>query len=346
MKIKWTRIVEEQMKGLERTSDEIQEELEKTGLYDHEEAAAVKQEDEGSSDNEDDGSVMSFRENDGHLGGKPSAKFEVEDQPEWEDPPTQPDSPDPEKDVCPSKMGDSPPPNTKDHDNYGNHDLENPELWNSFNHHSRSESPPRDPQPPHLPNITPVDRRLTSLRRREDTCTPLPDYSSMLSPQLRAELSKFGLKVVPRRKATLLLNHIYEKTHPLVAITPQRPASPLSSHRRSLVKASARRISTTVTGTNAHFVSEKSKEPKRRFKNHTGEKETDMPLAEEQVDSDGGSQASQYSEAGLAEESLLEGGEEEEVELSLDQQLSSFIRTRPSLHQQVGLHTNASTGPP
>merc|ERR1719495_1423091 len=220
-----------------------------------------------------------------------------------------------------------------------NHDLENPELWNSFNHHSRSESPPRDPQPPHLPNITPVDRRLTSLRRREDACTPLPDYSSMLSPQLRAELSKFGLKVVPRRKATLLLNHIYEKTHPLVAITPQRPASPLSSRRRSLVKASARRISTTVTGTSAHAGSEKSKDSKRKFKNRTGKKETDMPLAEEEVDSDEGSQASsqasQYSEAGLAEESLLEGGEEEQVELNLDQQLSSFIRTRPSLHQQV-----------
>merc|ERR1712055_10029 len=37
----------------------------------------------------------------------------------------------------------------------------------------------------------------------------------------------------------------------------------------------------------------------------------------------------------MGEESLLEGGEEEKVELSLDQQLSSFIRTRPSLHQQV-----------
>ena len=355
--------MEEHTEGLERTSDQVQEELEKTGLYDHGEAVLVKKEYEGNSDGDEVCSVKSSTENDAHLGGKPggqpdfepSPKFEVEDQPKWEDPPTQPDSPDPEKEVCPLKMGDSPPPwddppTIENHDNYGNHDLENPELWNSFNHHSRSESPPRDPQPPHLPNITPVDRRLTSLRRREDACTPLPDYSSMLSPQLRAELSKFGLKVVPRRKATLLLNHIYEKTHPLVAITPQRPASPLSSRRRSLVKASARRISTTVTGTNAHFVSEKSKEPKRRFKNHTGEKETDMPLAEEQVDSDEGSQASsqasQYSEAGLAEESLLEGGEEEEVELSLDQQLSSFIRTRPSLHQQVGLHTNASTGPP
>ena len=57
---------------------------------------------------------------------------------------------------------------------------------------------------------------------------------------------------------------------------------------------------------------------------------------EEDVGSQASSQASQYSEAGLAEESILEGGEEEQVEVSLDQQLSSFIRNRPSLHQQVG----------
>ena len=70
------------------------------------------------------------------LGGQsvfePSPKFEVEDQPEWEDPPTQPDSPDPEE-VCPSKMGDSPPPwddppTKENHDIYGNHDLENPDT--------------------------------------------------------------------------------------------------------------------------------------------------------------------------------------------------------------------------
>ena len=51
--------------------------------------------------------------------------------------------------------------------------------------------------------------------------TPLPDYSAMLTPQLRAELNKFGLKAVPRRKACLLLNHIYDQTHPLVAATPR-----------------------------------------------------------------------------------------------------------------------------
>ena len=38
----------------------------------------------------------------------------------------------------------------------------------------------------------------------------------MLTPQLNAELKRFGLKTVPRRKACRLLNDIYEKTHPMV----------------------------------------------------------------------------------------------------------------------------------
>merc|ERR1719339_74573 len=50
----------------------------------------------------------------------------------------------------------------------------------------------------------------------------------MHTPILKAELRRFGLKAVPRRKACLLLNHIYEQTHPLVTATPlpSDPAPP------------------------------------------------------------------------------------------------------------------------
>ena len=42
----------------------------------------------------------------------------------------------------------------------------------------------------------------------------MPDYESMLSPALQQELQRFGLKVIPRRKAVPLLKHIFEETHP------------------------------------------------------------------------------------------------------------------------------------
>ena len=44
--------------------------------------------------------------------------------------------------------------------------------------------------------------------------TPRPNYEMMLSPDLRKELRKYGLKVIPRRKALPLLDHIYKETHP------------------------------------------------------------------------------------------------------------------------------------
>ena len=322
---------------------EEKEKLERTGLYSQGEAVIVKKEE---YDDDSDGADMgvSFADAETRSKLEPSPKIEVEDSPEWEDSIPQPDSPDARLDLSELKMGNSPPPwedppDFENLDGYDNYALaEDPEVWNSCNEPRGSESPPRDP-PPALPQITPVDRRLTCLRRREDTaCTPLPDYTAMLSPQLREELTRFGLKAVPRRKATLLLNHIYEKTHPLVAITPQA-ASPLSSHRRSMAKASARRISSTAARTSAQVRGERSKkEERRKIKIHVEEERSKQEDAdmEDEGESQASSQASQYSDAGLAEESILEGGEEEKVELSLDQQLSSFIRTRPSLHQQVG----------
>jgi len=57
---------------------------------------------------------------------------------------------------------------------------------------------------------------LIAAKDKEKTppVTPRPDYSKMLSPALRRELRKFGLKVIPRGKALPLLNHIYDQTHP------------------------------------------------------------------------------------------------------------------------------------
>ncbi|KAB7505446.1 Structure-specific endonuclease subunit SLX4, partial [Armadillidium nasatum] len=46
--------------------------------------------------------------------------------------------------------------------------------------------------------------------------TPMPDYKSMLSPDLKRELDKYGIRKLSRKKAITLLLHIYEETHPYV----------------------------------------------------------------------------------------------------------------------------------
>ena len=85
--------------------------------------------------------------------------------------------------------------------------LEQPTL--SSTHHTPVLSP--HPQPV----SSPADQ-LSS----KSPVIPLPDYHSIHTPHIRAELKKFGLKEVPHRKACLLLNHIYMKTHPLVPSIP------------------------------------------------------------------------------------------------------------------------------
>ena len=65
--------------------------------------------------------------------------------------------------------------------------------------------------------------------------------------------------------------------------------------------------------------------------------EEEGAASEEELELSQDSQGSdQYSQGGLAEESMLEEGEEEvELPPNLHQQLAAFIRSRPSLHQQV-----------
>ena len=68
-------------------------------------------------------------------------------------------------------------------------------------------------------NITPIQditKNITPIHDITENITPMPEYEQMLSPALRLELRRFGLKVIPRRNAVPLLKHLYEETHPQV----------------------------------------------------------------------------------------------------------------------------------
>ena len=90
----------------------------------------------------------------------------------------------------------------------------------------------------------------------------------------------------------------------------------------------ARRLSTVSSGSSAPTVARLEEvEPVREEEEEGAGSEEELELSQ---DSD------QYSQGGLPEESMLEGGEGDgEVPPNLHQQLAAFIRSRPSLHQQV-----------
>jgi len=131
--------------------------------------------------------------------------------------------------------------------------------------------------------------------------TPLPDYQAMMTPVLKAELRRFGLKAVPRRKACQLLNHIYDQTHPLVPATPGR-AGQVARRQAEGEDDSDSDLSQDST----------SSQDSRRV--------TDMP--EESI------MYEQEEEEDYTASQVVTGD-------TLHSQLSSFVAGRPSLHASI-----------
>ncbi|TRY63694.1 hypothetical protein TCAL_00397 [Tigriopus californicus] len=82
--------------------------------------------------------------------------------------------------------------------------------------HSCTPSPLSERRESLTESCTPPKKLTSKSPENFGRITPMLDYDRMLSPALRRELYKFGLKAIPRRKAVQILTHIYEETHPLV----------------------------------------------------------------------------------------------------------------------------------
>lgn len=53
---------------------------------------------------------------------------------------------------------------------------------------------------------------------KTDNVTPLPDFDGMNTPNVIAELDKFGIKPLKRRRGVQLLKHIYDSMHPYINV--------------------------------------------------------------------------------------------------------------------------------
>jgi len=163
---------------------------------------------------------------------------------------------------------------------------------------------------------TPVQSRY----RTPVAVTPLPDYSAMLTPELRQELKRFGLKAVPRRKACLLLNHIYDQTHPLV------PCTPLP---RKIIKSSidiAAKKNTDVPAKTSHNVADNKDDDD----NHSDDDDltSSQHMPEESILFEGDDNDDDETEDQLTQNSSA----------TLHEQLTQFVRRRKSLYQSILLY--------
>ena len=200
---------------------------------------------------------------------------------------------------------------------------------------------------------TPVNKRLMQLDREShvDACTPLPNYETMLSPDLRAELRRYGLKAVPRKKAALFLNHIYNKTHPLVtpggSLHYPSPVTKNLQKKKRPVAAGAKQPPRTIkppaaaekpTATTSTKRSKKGSKP-------VGSQPPQVTQTEEDEEDFSSSSQTPYPND-VPESTFLGLEEEEDVTMSqvqneqmLTDKLNAFIKARPSLHQDILLFT-------
>ncbi|CAL7946215.1 unnamed protein product [Xylocopa violacea] len=61
-----------------------------------------------------------------------------------------------------------------------------------------------------------------------DSVTPPPNYDNMKTPELHAELNKYGLKIQKRKRAIKLLTYIYNELHPIICATSKNVESELA----------------------------------------------------------------------------------------------------------------------
>ncbi|KAL7633874.1 UNVERIFIED_CONTAM: hypothetical protein RMT77_015835 [Armadillidium vulgare] len=159
--------------------------------------------------------------------------------------------------------------------------------------------------------------------------TPMPDYKSMLSPDLKKELDKYGIRKLSRKKAITLLLHIYEETHPYVTDSEEEESfeDSFESSQKSLPPPSP--IPDKRTG-------------KTKGNNALGGKKTN---AKKSSDVDLNSSLSSNTSADTSfeclEETFLPCSQDEAddisatQEVSLENRIKTFIRSDEELYSQI-----------
>uniref|UniRef100_A0A8C0F721 Structure-specific endonuclease subunit SLX4 n=1 Tax=Bubo bubo TaxID=30461 RepID=A0A8C0F721_BUBBB len=145
----------------------------------------------------------------------------------------------------------------------------NSKIWDDWNGEEEAESP----------EILPLSQRLPAVA--EPSCqennkppstpvTPMPAYSIMETPQLKKELSRFGVRALPKRQMVLKLKEIFQYTHQdmdsdfedeIPSSQPPLQKSPAKCSRQSkepMLLASQESAVSSVDGSDISFGSQSS----------------------------------------------------------------------------------------
>ncbi|XP_044160684.1 LOW QUALITY PROTEIN: structure-specific endonuclease subunit SLX4 [Bufo gargarizans] len=267
-------------------------------------------------------------------------------------------SPSPAKSTTPASIEDS--PQTTVHQSHHQSYL-NSKLWEDW-----------EDEDPELPAVLPLSQRLCKVpevqkelrtpvsivRRRElppkVPITPLPDYSDMDTPVLKKELSKFGVRALPKKKMVLKLKEIFRYTHQVMNSDSEDDVPPSQPHRsvaRALQKPTGDKQQPQHT-TKGSSSSQSGRKGPSVCAAPEVETEDDQPLTASQestTSSMGASDTSSLSQSANTNEFETAFADEDDDELVPASQAASkealtaeavrrFIEAQPELHQQILLY--------
>ncbi|XP_075686574.1 structure-specific endonuclease subunit SLX4 [Rhinoderma darwinii] len=273
-----------------------------------------------------------------------------------------PSSPSPSKMSAPECIGGSPPTIVSQSSRQS---FLNSKLWEEW-----------EDEDPELPAVLPLSQRLKKVpevpkdlrtpvsivRRRELVpmvpITPLPDYSDMDTPILKKELSKFGVRALPKKKMVLKLKEIFQYTHQVMSSDSENDVpltqphgSKGSSVARALQKPThdQQRPKNTSKGSSSSYVGRKATSVCTAREADTGD---DQPLTASQestTSSVAASDTSSLSQSSNTNEFETAFADEEDDEPVAASQAASkeaqtaeavrrFIEARPKIHEQILLY--------
>ncbi|CAJ0957465.1 unnamed protein product [Ranitomeya imitator] len=203
---------------------------------------------------------------------------------------------------------------------------------------------------------------VSIVRRRELApkvpITPLPDYSDMDTPILKKELSKFGVRALPKKKMVLKLKEIFRYTHQVMSSESEEDV-PSSQPHRSKGSSLAQVLQKPPEGKPRHqsnTMGSSSSQLGRKGPSVCAAKETDQeddqpPTASQEsttssLAASDTSSLSQSSNTNEFETAFADEDDDEPMpasqaaskEAQTAEAVRNFIETHPELHRRILLY--------